>query len=196
MGRKGRKGIRSDLCPREETQRKRERVTQADTYPMEWAVQNADLVHHFWVQQEIDKPPCLVGGPQRRAVKRTDATLELAGLPLRQGRERHDLVSSSFPTTAWLNTPAQTEQMLLVTLQHWIWGSHDWIKDSTIGHRGNWFPTRSQGRVAVATLGASSNRAPEAAQITDGSCSTTAHSLWFHRGWWWQRLGPVIGCEG
>ena len=81
--------------------------------------------HHFWVQHEIDKPPCLVGGPQRRAVKTTDATLELAGLPLRQGRERYDLVSSSFPTTAWLNTPAQTEQMLLVTLQHKIWGSHD-----------------------------------------------------------------------
>ena len=163
---------------------------------MEWAVQNADSVHQFWVQHEIDKPPCLVGGLQRRAVKRTDSTLELAGLPLRQGRERYDLASSGFPTTAWLKTSAQAERMLLVTLQHWIWASHDWIKDSTMGQRGNLVPTRSRGGVAVATLGAYPNRAPEAAQITDGSCSTTAHPLWFPRGQGWQRLGAVIGREG
>ena len=158
---------------------------------MEWAVQNAPFLGPTW-----DRQASLFGWRTTEKGSEDDRCHSRASwLASEQGRERYDLVSSSFPTTAWLNTPAQTEQMLLVTLQHKIWGSHDWVKDSTIGHRGNWFPTRSRGRVAVATLGASSNRAPEAAQITDSSCSTTAHSLWFHRGRWWQRLGPWLAVR-
>ena len=91
----------------------------------------------------------------------------------------------------------------------WIWGSHNG-QDLTVGRRGDLVPGRSLGGVVAATVGANSSSASEAAQISDGRRSTTAHPLTIHTAGplWapgclqygsttgWQRLGAVIGCEG
>ena len=59
-------------------------------------------------------------------------------------------------------------------MQHWIWGSHDQGKDSTMGHRGDPVPELSLGEVAEAIIGTDSSNISEAVQISDAGGSTTA----------------------
>ena len=200
-----------DLCPWEETQRKRERVTQADTCLAEWAVQATDWMRQLRVQCGGDKPRCLVGELLRRAVRSTDSTLEehvLAGSPLRQGRERYDLVAARFPGTAWRPTPTQAEQMLRVRVdlgQPWL---SERLNYGTQRQRG---PREEPGWGGSGHCWRSLKQSPRSSphlwqQLLYHSSppDTCQEAMWAPptrqsdstAGRGWQRLGAVIGCEG
>ena len=101
----------------------------------------------------------------------------------RQCRERSALVAAGFPRTTSLYIPAQAEQIiqfcsLHATVQHWIWGSNNWGRHSTLGYRGNLVPGWDLGGgVETTIVGAYLNSTPEAAQISDGSFPTTVQFL-------------------
>ena len=62
-------------------------------------------------------------------------------------------------------------------LWHWIWSGLDQGKDLTRRCKGNLFPERGLGRAVAAIVGVYSSSTFAGAQISDGSCSTIAHTL-------------------
>lgn len=60
---------------------------------------------------------------------------------------------------------------------HWIWRGYDGEKDSKVGPSGSPVPGQIPSGREVATGDTFSRSASEATQVSDGSCSTTAHLL-------------------
>lgn len=91
-------------------------------------------------------------------------------------------------------------------LWHWIWSGLDQGKDLTIGCKGNLFPERGLGRAVAAIVGVYSSSTFAGAQISDGSCSTSAYPQiqvhmgptspveWFHERTGVKELGAMISC--
>lgn len=122
-------------------------------------------------------------GNKRRAVRSLDsAHEECVGLASPQGRMERGLAlaAAGFPGLPWHMPQPETNEHSSSThsmLWHWIWGGHKQGKDLTIGRRGDPIPGRSLGGEAVAIGGVYTSNASAGAQISDGSCSTTAHPL-------------------
>lgn len=76
---------------------------------------------------------------------------------------------------------AQAEQMLQpyllhVTVQHSIWGCHNWGEKLNYGTQRQQVTGWSPDGAAMAIVGNYSSSASEATQISDSGCSTTAHT--------------------
>lgn len=139
---------------------------------------------------------CRTTGTNLRSGESLDSAheeCECLGLSLRQGGERTALVAAKFPTTTSAGVLAQDEQILWpcslhITARHWIWDGHNSRKES---HRTE--VTHSEGRTCgavVAIVGNYSSSVSEAAQISEGSCSSTFHTLIYAK----SPYGPCLPC--
>ena len=110
------------------------------------------------------------------------------------GGQKFALVEAEFPMTILLSQPelvglAEPQpHSFNATVYHWIWSDQYWGKTLTMGHKANPDLGKNFGLLTAATVGTYSSGATEKSQISDGSCSVTAHTLIQQR----KHIGPVL----
>ena len=169
-------------------------ITWADTHPRKWVAWAKNWAPQSWISTRRRQTPLTgwkTAATDRRLWEAWTLLVKSACAPAYpQAGCRVFCPSCCQLSCDHLTTsPSLSKQTLCslhITAWHWIWGSHDWGQDSTVGCRGDLVPGQSLSWAVVAIVSRYSNSASEAAQISDSSHSTTGRP--------WYMLSPCRHC--